>query len=188
MGQKAVIVHGTKSNPGANWYPWLAEKLVGQGWQVVCPQFPTPQNQTIQAYWQVWLKMVGVVDQDSVLIGHSSGPNFILRVLESQTVPVRATFLVAPFVRENGDAEIDALNRNLWGGGFDWGKIKKASRKFFVYASDNDPYVPLKNSQEVADLLGVNLTLVPGAGHFSLSTNPKYFEFPKLLKDIGSVL
>ena len=187
MVKRAVLVHGTKGKRDGNWFPWLSKSLEDSGLQMLRPQFPTPENQTIEGYFKVWNKEIGSLASDDILIGHSSGPNFILRVLERQETPIKATFLVAPFVRENGDTEIDNLNRNLWGGGYDWEKIKKFGGQFFVYASDNDPYVPLKNSQEVAGLLGVKLTLVSGAGHFNLSSNPQNREFSKLLQDIRSL-
>lgn len=49
---------------------------------------------------------------------------------------------------------------------FDFGKIKSNCGRFTVFHSDNDPYVPLKKGEELAGLLGVEVTLVKGAGHF----------------------
>lgn len=179
---RAIMVHGTKGHPSGNWFPWLAKELERAGWQVIRPQFPTPENQTVEGYFKVWRKEVGRSLGKDVYVGHSSGPAFLLRVLEKNARPIRAAFFVAPFIRDLGDEEFDRLNGNFYRDPFNWDKIKQNCERFFVYASDDDPYVPLARSREMADCLGASLTLVKGAKHFSAENN--YWSFPRLLEDI----
>ena len=55
-------------------------------------------------------------------------------------------------------------------------------KKFFIYHSDNDPYVSLGNGRALARNLGARLTLIPNAGHFN--KNAGYTTFKKLFEDI----
>ena len=182
---KVVIVHGTRGGRDKNWFPYLDRQLSKLNFHVIRPQFPTPQGQTLSSWFKVWNKEVGPVDHSSILIGHSSAGAFLMRVLEKLKTPVRACFFVAPFVRDIGNDEFDKLNVRFYKGNYDWEKIRGRGRNFFVYASDDDPYVPLALSQEVADILKAKFILVKGAKHFNESAG--FTKFPRLIKDIKSL-
>jgi len=63
--------------------------------------------------------------------------------------------------------------------------LKRRCKRFYVYASDNDPYVPLEKSKFVADKLNAKFKLVPGAKHMNAEAG--YTSFELLLEDIKSV-
>jgi predicted alpha/beta hydrolase family esterase len=88
----AIIIHGTYGNPDENWFPWLKTELEKIGYQVYAPIFPTPENQNLEA----WLKVIGDLHNNigakTIFIGHSVGASFILSILESLDLPVRAAF------------------------------------------------------------------------------------------------
>ena len=48
------IFHGVGGHPEENWFPWLSKKLEALGCKVFIPQFPTPENQTLDN----WLKIL----------------------------------------------------------------------------------------------------------------------------------
>lgn len=183
---KVVIVHGTKGSRDKNWFPYLDRELSKLNFHVIRPQFPTPQGQTLSRWLKVWNKEVGQVDHGSILIGHSSAGAFLMRVLEKLKNPVRACFFVAPFVKDIGNSEFDKLNVQFYKGDYDWEKIRRRGRIFFVYASDDDPYVPLALSQEVADILKAKFILVKGAKHFNELAG--FTKFPRLVKDIKNMV
>jgi len=66
---------------------------------------------------------------------------------------------------------------------YDWEKIKSSCENFVVLNSDNDSYVPLEKGKLLAGKLGVEVIVVPNAGHFqtNLVTKPSPF-FSKKLK------
>jgi hypothetical protein len=45
---KFFIIHGTCGEPDGNWFPWLKQKLEEQGHEVVVPDFPGIENQSLE--------------------------------------------------------------------------------------------------------------------------------------------
>lgn len=93
------MFHGAYGNPNENWFPWLKEQLEAESFKVLLPQFPTPENQSLASWMDVFAPYLPELDGASVLIGHSLGVPFLLRVLETLERPVRASFLVSGFTR-----------------------------------------------------------------------------------------
>lgn len=174
-----IIIHGTKGSPQGNWFPWLAGQLQVQECDVQVPRMPTPDEQNLNN----WLKIFDslTLDQNTILIGHSMGAGFILRLLE-QRGPIRGAILTAPFMTILGLPEYDALNKSFVEGPIDWPKIKYNCREFRVIAGDGDPYVPFAASKNVADGLGCPLTIIAGGKH--LNAEFGYTEFP-ILRDMA---
>lgn len=182
MMKKAIIIHGAYGNPDENWFPWLAKELEKIRYEVRRPEFPTPENQNLIT-WISKLEEVWQPNEDTILIGHSIGAAFVLRVLmQHNGVPVKAAFLVSGFVSQLGNPEFDELNASFLEEPFNWGVIKKNCQDFYVYHSDNDPYVLLEKAEELAGNLGVEVKLVSGAGHFNEAAG--YTQFEKILEDI----
>lgn len=186
MKANFFIFHGTGGHPGENWFPWLKNKLDKSGYQTTIPSFPTPEGQSYEAWLTILNDKEQKINEDTILIGHSLGGLFLLRVLERLEKPVKAAFLVsAPIgIRpiNNWDGDFAFSNGFL----FDWSKIRENAGHFTVYHSDDDPYVGLGNGEELARQLGVQLTLIPNSGHFNASSG--YTQFKKLLKDIKLLL
>lgn len=178
----AFMIHGAYGNPDENWFPWMKKGLEALGYEVFIPKFPTPKGQTLKSWLDVFNSYQHYMNKDSIMIGHSIGAAFILDVLEKLDKPARASFLVAGFTGLLGSPVFDSINKTFVDKPFNWKKIKSNCSSFFVYHSDNDPYVPLKYGKDVAKNLGVDLTVVKGAGHFNESSGYKKFEV--LLKEI----
>lgn len=178
---KVFIFHGTGGYPEENWFPWLKEQLEKENCKVFVPQFPTPENQTPETWFEVFDKYRDEVDSNTILIGHSLGGSFLLRVLESLKKPVKAAFFVAtpigipPIVNWSGD-------KSFTGHPFKWEKIKKNSKNFYAYHSDNDPYVGLKNGEQLAKKLGTKLIFIPKSGHFNKKAG--FLKFDDLLEKV----
>ena len=183
---RAVIVHGSFGYPDENWFLWAAKELDSLGVRSVVPQFPTPKNQSLEVWLQVFHSMVGDVNQRTILIGHSLGVPFLLRVLENANITVRATILVGGFFEPVGSSLYDPLNASFIKHPFNWKKIRERAGIIKLYASDNDTIVPLERSQTLSMRLGTKLEMVPGAGHFNSKAG--YTTFPQLIQDLRRVL
>jgi len=186
MAMNIFIIHGTFGSPSENWFPWLEEELEKEGHEVFVPRFPTPEGQNLENWLKVFEEYEQRLDSDSVLVGHSLGPAFILNVLERIKKPVKAALFVAGFTGSLGNPKYDGLNNTFAAKEFNWEKIKKNCGSFFVFHSDNDPYVPLEKAKKLAQKLGIEPIVVKDAGHFNESAD--YTEFPLLLEKIKGIL
>jgi predicted alpha/beta hydrolase family esterase len=153
------------------------------------PRFPTPRKQSLANWLAALGKDAERLNEKTILVGHSAGCAFALRLLEKTKpdckVKIRAVFLVAPFARFLGDARFDAPNRTFLNKPFNWRKIRASARRFVVFASRDDPYVPIVQARFVARKLGAELIVVKNAGHFNKAAG--YTSFPALLEKIKKI-
>jgi len=182
---KIFIIHGSYGHPGENWFPWLKNELERNGHEVFVPRFPTPENQSLDKWMEAFKKYEKYLDENTIMVGHSLGPAFILNILEKLNHPIKACFFVSGFTGLLG-GEIDKINKTFCDREFNWEKIKKNCKKFFLFHSDNDPYVPLEKAYELNEKLDGELEIVKGAGHFNEAAG--YTKFPLLLEKIIEVI
>jgi len=174
------IFHGTEGYPEENWFPWLKAKLEDKGIKVFVPHFPSPPiiPAKINEWFEVLKKYEEHISPNTILIGHSLGGVFALRVLEKLDHPIKAAFFtgtpigVRPILNYDRDKAFSGFD-------FNWQKVKSQAEHFEVFQSDDDPYVSLSNGEELANKLGVELSFIPNAGHFNKKAG--YTKFEQLL-------
>ena len=178
MKINVFIFHGTGGHPDENWFPWLREKLQKCGCTVIIPRFPTPEGQSLEAWLNVLDEYKGTIGENTILIGHSLGGLFLLRLLERLPHKVKAVFFTATPIGIQPIKNYEA--DKAFSGSFDlnWDEIRKKADAFSVFHSDNDPYVGLENGKELASNLGIELSFIPNAGHFNAKAG--YVKFEKL--------
>ena len=187
MKKSVFIFHGTEGYPEENWFPWLKEKLEARDCQVFVPQFPSLPvvAAKISEWFDVLKKYEQHLDENSIIIGHSLGGVFTLRILEKLKYKVKAVCLtgtpvgVRPILNYDRDSSFSGFV-------FDWDNIKEKTANFIVFHSDNDPYVSLGNGEFLSEKLGVELSFVSNAGHFN--TKAGYTEFNELWQKLEPLL
>ncbi len=177
----AFLIHGAYGNPAENWFPWLMEKLKERGLKLYAPSFPTPKGQTLESWQEAFKTYEGKLDDKTILVGHSIGATFALRLIQDSKKPIKAAFLVSGFVTPANDpkSQFTEINKTFYEKPFDWERIKANCMSFYVINSDNDPYVTPSHAEEISKHLGVKVIIIEGAGHFNKSSG--YATFPQLL-------
>jgi len=183
---KAIILHGTGGNPTENWFPWLASELESLGVTTICPMLPTPQNQNLDVWLREFNKQVGKIDENTIIIGHSLAPAFLLRYLSCSNIFVKASFFVAGFMSLLNIDEFDKLNNTFVIGSLNWSELKEKVGNCYLYNSIDDPYVPLDLGRDLASHLNANFIEIENGGH--LNSSAGFIDFPMLLKDIVNEL
>lgn len=179
MNNNVLIFHSTEGYPEENWFPWMKNELEQKGCNVFVPQLPSPPivPARINEWFEVLKKYEQYIDENTILIGHSLGGIFVLRVLEKLNQQIKAAFFIGTPIGVKPIANYDRDN-GFSGFNFDWEKIKKNCQHFEVFQSDDDTYVGLGNGKELAKNLGVNLTFIPNADHFNKKAG--YLSFERL--------
>ncbi len=186
LGMKnAFIFHGTGGYPEENWFPWLKERLEECEYKVFVPQFPTPKNQDPEHWFEVFRKYEKQLNTETVIVAHSGGCAFLLRLLESIQVKIKVAVFVAPPIGVMPIKYYEA-DRPFIEKPFDWRKIRNSSDKFLVFHSEDDPLICIGNGEKVAKELGVDLVRCKNAGHFNAKAG--YTKFDLLLEKLKSTL
>lgn len=175
------IIHGVYATPESNWFPWLKKELEARGYEAIVPKFPTPLDQSLESWLRVFANYESKISEETVLIGHSLGAAFILNYLEKTSKKIKAAYLIAPFHKLLG-IKYDEVNRTFIDKEFDWDKIRSSCSKFFVFASDNDEYIPFGVTEELTKSLNAEFNLVPNGRH--LNKDAGYEEFYLLMECI----
>lgn len=184
--KNAMIIHGTEGHPKENWFPWLKQELEKMECNVLVPQFPSPPiiPVKIAEWFDVLNNYKQYVNEDTILIGHSLGGVFTLRILEKLDHPVKAAIFVGTPIGVRPILNYDRDN-SFSGFSFDWESIITKAHYFEVFQSDNDPYVSMENGEQLAKNLNVALNFVPNAGHFN--TKAGYTKFDLLLEKLKPI-
>ena len=183
-----LILHGTDATPKSNWFPWLKSELEKDGYLVWAAALPNAGKPNMELYTKVLLStkydlgscpMGWDYNEDTLIVGHSSGAVAILGLL--QALPLGKTVgtcvLVGSFKNDLGWESLTELFEKP----FNFELIKAKARKFIFVHSDDDPYCPLEHAEYLSGQVGGELIVLPGQGHFSAESDPDYKEFPKLL-------
>jgi predicted alpha/beta hydrolase family esterase len=184
---RVVVLHGAHGAPDTNWFAWLHTTLDAEGIEVVRPRFPTPEGQSLSAWLGAYdLAVKSLPFAPTVLVGHSLGAAFALRLVERGDEPVAGLFLAAGFVGALGLPDYDTINRSFFAAPFDWAAIReRKGRVVRCWAGENDPYVPLSRSEDMATCLEAPLEVVSGGGHLNSETG--FTTFPQMRDAILSV-
>eukprot|EP01112_Ceratiomyxa_fruticulosa_P017209 TRINITY_DN5321_c0_g1_i5.p1 TRINITY_DN5321_c0_g1~~TRINITY_DN5321_c0_g1_i5.p1 ORF type:complete len:224 (+),score=50.59 TRINITY_DN5321_c0_g1_i5:196-867(+) len=180
-GQLKVVIlpgNGDGDITDGLWYGWLQNQLESLETPIPCILENLPDPSYAREYiWKRYAKEYLFVDENTILVGHSSGAACALRLLEE--MKFLGVILVSAYHSDLGDeteAKSGYFNRP-----FDWQKIKSNAKWILQYHSTNDRLVPIKEGEEVQreiDSVFYKMKL----GHFQMG------EFPDIVKKITNML
>lgn len=173
LGKRVFIIHGWGGSPDDDWLPWLRKMLVERKLEVHVPEMPDSFHPHISKWVPYLSEVVGKVDKDTYLVGHSIGCQAILRYLESLDGSTKiggAVFVAGWFHLNEGSVatEEDKRIADEWiESKIDFEKVKKHLDRSVALFSDNDPDVPLAESKTFEKELGSRIIIHPKRGHFT---------------------
>ena len=180
--RNVFIFHGVGGSPEENWFPWLKKELQYKKCEVIVPQFPTPEGQTLDDWLETFEQYADQVNEETIFIGHSLGGLFMLSLLEKYKIKLAvfvASFCKLP--RNKFDEGMSTFAKD-----FDWQTIHENCRKFMVFHGDNDPYVGLGTAQQLARNLHAKFHLIRGGGHINATAG--FLKFNLLLDELKKFL
>lgn len=167
--RKVYLIHGWEGYPEEGWRPWLKDKLILSGFEVIVPAMPETLNPTLEKWLPFLQNLVKKPDLETYFVGHSLGCVTILRYLETlpEVQKVAGAVLVAGFGHDLEYAGYKKELSSFFKKELDWTKIKNNCQKFVAIHSDNDPWVPLKHNKLFVEKLGAEFIIEHNKFHFS---------------------
>lgn len=160
-GIKAILIHGNGGCTAADgWLPFVERDLEALGLAVTNRTFPD----NVRARASIWLPFLDELgaDEDTVLIGHSSGAVAALRYAETRRV--RGSVLVGVCHTDLGDALERASG--YYTAPWRWDDIRAHQQWIGIFQSTDDPCIPVSEARTVAARLRGSYFEYQDRGHF----------------------
>ena len=186
--KNCIIIHGSPSkNEKAmneetrtydkHWIPWIKKKLEERQIKTTTPLMPEPW----EPKYVKWKEIIDKLDinEDSILIGHSSGGGFLVRYLGDTRKKVSKLILVAPAIIHSGNYK--PLNDLLK---FEINpRVKNLAKDILIFTSNDDSKGILKSVEIFSKELDCKIIELQGRGHYTMG-DMGTTEFPELLEKI----
>jgi predicted alpha/beta hydrolase family esterase len=182
--RKIILAPGNgNSSPQDNWFPYIKRELESLGIPVLTESFPDPYLAR-SSYWIPFLKDTLGADENTIIIGHSSGALAAMRFAESY--PLLGSVLVGAMHTHLG------LETEIQSGYFDlpwnWDAQKRNQHWIVQFASCDDPWIPIEEARFVQNQLGAEYYEYADQGHFGGDYyKPEFSELLAVLRDKLSV-
>jgi len=169
------------SSTHRKWFGELAPQFRDLGLKVVQRKFPDPVLARAQ-YWIPFLRDELKVDERTVLVGHSSGAVCALRYAEQY--PIAGSVVVAPAVTDLGieEEKLSGYFDSPW----QWDRIRANQHFVGIFASCDDPWIPIEEAQAVRDGLMtaegealIDYHEYKKKGHFRTNSFPALYKYLK---------
>jgi uncharacterized protein len=171
---KAMIIPG---NGGSlitdNWFSDVKNGLENLGVNVVAENMPDPELAR-KEFWIPFIESKELGD-DAILIGHSSGAVAILKYLEINKC--KLAILVGVYASDLGDEGEKASH--YFDEPWKWEIIKNNVEKVIIFASKDDPYIPISQPQFIKDIINAEYHEYLDEGHFGSDVYKT--EFPEIV-------
>lgn len=182
MNIKAIIIPGNGGGkPSDNWFPYVEAELAKLDIEVSNVEFPDSFFAR-ESFWIPFIKDELLADENTILIGHSSGAIAAMRFAEKNKI--LGSVLVGTY---HSDLGMDSEKAS---GYFDrpwnWKSIKDNQKWIGVFASIDDPWIPIEEPRRLHEELDVDYFEYTDRGHFG----GDYYKptFPELVEYIKSKL
>lgn len=158
---KAIFVPGNGGGrPTDNWFPYLKRELSQLGIQVIAEEFP--DNVCARAeYWLPHLKNLGA-DENTILIGHSSGAIASMRYAEEYRI--LGSILVGAYHTDLNI--IEEKKSGYFDKPWNFSAIQRNQQWVAIFAGKNDPWIPVEEARYLNQQLNSYYFEFPQVGHF----------------------
>jgi len=182
MGKNCIIIHGSPDNSkddtyDKHWMPWIKKELELRDIKTVVPRMPEPSKPVYEIYKKEFEK--NLIDEDTILIGHSRGCAFLVRWLGDSKQKVKKLILVAPYkvVVEKNKFKEEFSNFKIDK------SIKECVQEIVIFTSDNEEVAGKESVNIYHKALGGKIIELKGRGHYTFGDMGTE-EFPELLNEI----
>lgn len=178
---KAIIIPGNGGDlPEEKWFPYVQKELGKIGIDVTNVEYPDSVLAR-KEYWLPFIEKLGA-DEDTILIGHSSGAVAAMRYGENHKI-LGSVLVGACYTDLGVDTEKQS---GYYDDPWKWDQIKQNQKWIVQYASTDDPYIPIEEARHIHENLDTEYYEYTDQGHFGSDKNR--VEFPEMIEVIKKKL
>ncbi|XP_024299438.1 serine hydrolase RBBP9 [Oncorhynchus tshawytscha] len=177
---KAIIVPGNGAGDveRSNWYGW-AKKQINKIPDVTCLLSNMPDPVTArESIWLPFIQEELQCDEETVIIGHSSGAAAAMRYAETHNV--FGLILVGAYTSDLGDE--NERESGYFSRPWEWEQMRRNVGHIVQFGSTDDPFLPWEEQQAVAEGLGAVLHKYTDRGHFQNTQFPELIDAMRKLR------
>lgn len=159
---KVILIHGNGgSTIDQHWFLYVKNAFEQQGVKVIAKTFPD-NVLARSSHWLPFLEHDLRADECTVLIGHSSGAIAAMRYAEHHKI--LGSVLVGTYWTHL-DMESEKAS-GYFDEPWNWDVMKKNQKWSIVFASSDDPWIPIEEARLVAEKLDSEYHEYDDRGHF----------------------
>lgn len=132
----------------------------------IAPQFPIRQDASYDS-WENVMNQYNVFDEDTIVIAHSLGTQFILKYLAQKNIQIKKYISVAGFVNYTGRKDLEETLHKFKVNENEFEMCKTLIKNRISIYSDNDALNSVQNLEGYANKLNAKKVLLKNQAHFS---------------------
>lgn len=175
MKPRVVIIHGNHGGTGEDqWIPWLKVELEKRDFEALNPTMPD-NEEAKRSVWLPYLEKTLKADQNTIIIGWSSGAVAAMRYAETHRI--LGSVLIGACHTDLGDdtEKISGYYNEPW----NWDATKKNQKWIAQFASTDDPVIPIEESRFIHEKLD---------SEYREYTDMKHFGWPEPMPTFPDLL
>ena len=161
-----------------HWYAWVRDELRKLGYKVIAENMPDPKSAR-KNIWLPHIKENFKADENTIIVGHSSGGVAALRYLENN----KLLGIVVAGVNHTDLGYEEEKESGYYDTPWRWKKIKGNAKWIVQFCSQDDPYIPVKEPRLIHKKLDSEYHEYSDRGHFG-SEDKQEKQFPEVIKII----
>ena len=172
--KQVYIIHGWGgSRNSEGWFGWLKQELEAKNVRIEFLEMPDTNYPRIETWVRHLENNVKELDEETYFIGHSIGCQAIMRFLEKlpENIKIGGCVFVAGFfnltvscleIEEDKEIAEPWLETSM-----NTEKIKEHAKNFLAIFSEDDPDIPLSDSDIFKEKLNAEIVIKKDEGHFN---------------------
>lgn len=183
------IIHGFMGSNIENWFPWFKEQIDSDKCLCVIPQFPIDLKFHNYSEWKKLMDLYnyeyGMVDDKTVIIGHSTGSIFALKYILENKLKIDKLILVSGFNNYFSNDKDDIHNKvniSYYVDDAELEKVKEFVNEIVCIYGDDDPYILQEMLHSFSNKLNAKEIVIKNGGH--LNKNSGFNTFKEIMKYI----
>jgi len=190
--KKVLVLHGTGNNSQGNWFQWIKQTLGEENINVAVPDLPSEFDDKVQMEFLAE-NYKEFLDENTVIIGHSSGATTALKIAER--FKVKKLIMVSPVLYVDEDYKkvcIESFGEQTaellaeYANSIDSKLVNANASKITILFGLQDPYTPVSDFIQYAHKTypSASVQVYKEMHHFNIDTD-NLKAFPELLQYIA---